>query len=157
MRLSLRGCKVPPMGKMSRPSCLLIVLALAFSSCGGGTTATTTQQSKTTTTARAVADEEPSIAFKLAAVDTGDSSPSDETVAAYQAALDAVDGICNADPNTTHADYALTTIELAAEPGVSVDALEVLQGIAIADVGRELDIDCAVLYATVVLFLTEDS
>jgi hypothetical protein len=77
-------------------------------------------------------------------------------VAAYQAALDAVNGMCKEDPNTTHADYALLAKVLAAERGVSVEALEILEGFAIA-VDRDIDVDCAGLYAAFVVLLTEDS
>jgi len=123
-------------------------------------TSTTSQQATSTTpsTVSTVSDDEPSLAFQLAAVDTGDSSPNEGTVAAYQTALDAVEGSCRADPNTTHADYALKSKELAAGDGVSVDALEVLQGMAIAlDGQEELGIDCAGAYAVFLVLLTDDS
>lgn len=112
----------------------------------------------TASTMRTVADEEPSLAFILAVADTGDSTPSDSTVRTYQAALDAVDGMCKEDPNTTHADYALKAKELAAQEGVSVQALEVLQGMAIsATEQREFGVDCADAYAVFVVLLTQGS
>ena len=102
-------------------------------------------------------DVEPSLAFKLTALDTGDSTPSDAMVQRYEQALDALEGSCKRDPNTSHGDYALTAKRLAAEQGVVVTALEVLEGVAIsAEEQAALGMDCAEVYAVFTVLLTSD-
>ena len=122
--------------------------------------ATTTTAPRATTTSRtpttAASQSDSSDAFKLAVIDSGNSNPSDSTVARYASALSQVEGKCRAQPGTSHGDYAVTATQILADEGIGASTLEILNGVseALSEPGTEsLGLQCSEVYALLVTLI----
>jgi hypothetical protein len=93
----------------------------------------------------------------VAVADTGDPAPPDAVVARYAVALAALEGSCVADPNTSHADYAIRAKQLAADEGHTITALILLESmVEAADSLRGTGVPCSDAYATLLTLILSD-